>query len=322
MKNVRETLLYIVYNLARQNQIVTVNALRQPLEWLRFENIALEQEIAWLADNGYLLMNSEGALSLSESGAKEALQINSVRARAEFNELINSASGSEAYLDYCEEIYGYRMPLFNAMDKEQLDYLFNTVAISKRDRVLDLGCGAGCILDYLVRKYSCYGIGIDQLDEATVKRSSPVISYIEGDLDALEDYNLKPTLTLAVDSLYFSSNLAGLLKVLKSVAGNRLYLYYSQYIFDEAKMDKAILDHNNTRLALSLQESNLPYRVRDYSANEHALYAKALEILPKYKEAMIGEGNGHLYEKYQRESYSGKQMYDRGLASRYLYIVE
>ncbi len=322
MKKVHETLLYIVYNLAMQNQIVTINALRKPLEWLSCENLALEQKIAWLADNGYLLINSEGELALSESGAKEALQISRVRARAEFDGLINSASGSEAYLDYCEEIYGYRMPLFNAMDKEQLDYLFNTVAISKRDSVLDLGCGAGCILDYLVRKYSCYGIGIDQLDEATVKRSSPVISYIEGDLDALKDYKLKPTVTLAVDSLYFSSNLEGLLRVLKSVPANRLYLYYSQYIFDEYKMDKAILDHNNTRLALGLQKSELAYSVRDYSTNEHALYEKALTILPKYKEAMIREGNGHLYEKYQRESSSGKEMYDRGLASRFLYIVE
>ena len=58
----------------------------------------------------------------------------------EFNDLIDNATSSEAYLDYCTELYGYRMYLFNMMDKFQLDYLFNNISISKNDSILDLGC--------------------------------------------------------------------------------------------------------------------------------------------------------------------------------------
>ncbi len=324
IKEPHETLLYIAYNLANQNQIITMSAICQSLKLMLREDCDLENELTWLIENGFLLMNSQREFSLSEIGKKEALQINKMRARKDFNRLINNAVNSTAFLDYCEEIYGYRLYLFNMMDKQQLDYLFNTVTVSHRDTVLDLGCGSGCILDGLVKKYDCQGIGIDQLNESTVKKCSPGISYIDGDLDSLLDYHVTPTLTLAVDSLYFSNDLDRLIRLLKGIENenNCLYLYYSQYIFDETKKEEMLLESDHTRLADSLLKNEMPYRVVDYSANEHALYENALKVLPKYKAALAGEGNSELYESKLREYRSGKEMYDKGLASRYLYIVK
>jgi hypothetical protein len=87
--------------------------------------------MAWLTENGFIFMSSEKELLLSEMGQREAFRINKIRARQDFNRLINSATDSTAYLDYCEEIYGYRMYLFNMMDKQQLDYLFNAVTVTE-----------------------------------------------------------------------------------------------------------------------------------------------------------------------------------------------
>lgn len=322
MRDLHETLLYIAYNLANQHQIITIDAIRQPLEWMLREDIEMEQEMTWLAEKGFLRMINKQEFCLSEVGEKEAFRINRIRARKDFNQLINCATKSTAYLDYCEEIYGYRMHLFNMMDKEQLEYLLNTVSVSQSDTILDLGCGTGSILNCLMNKYACQGIGIDQMNEATVRRCSPGISYIDGDLDALPDYNVRPTLTLAVDSLYFSTDLDRLVKLLKEMENNRMYLYYSQYIFDEVQKDERLLQPDHTRLASILGKNGIPYRVVDYSANEHALYENALEILPKYKGVLAGEGNSDLYEKKMRENRSGKEMYEKGLASRYLYIIE
>jgi hypothetical protein len=92
--------------------------------------------------------------------------------------------------------------------------------------------------------------------------------------------------------------------------------------FDASKKDGRLLDGGHTRLAGILQKQKLTYKVIDYSANEYALYERALQVLPKYKEAPTAEGNSDLYEKYLRESISGKEMYDQGRASRHLYIVE
>ncbi|MDD4803269.1 MAG: methionine biosynthesis protein MetW [Syntrophomonas sp.] len=322
MRELQETILYIAYNLANQNQVITIEAIQQQLEWMLIKDLEIGREMFWLTENGFLIMSSNKEFSLSDFGKREAFRINKVRIREDFTRLMNSATNSTAYLDYCEEIYGYRMYLFNMMDKEQLDYLFSAVAISSNDTILDLGCGIGSILNTLVNKYACQGIGIDQLNEPLVRRYSDKIAYIDGDLDELADYHISPTITLAVDSLYFSSDLDRLVRRLKSFPNNRWYLYYSQYIFKKSQKDESLLESDNTRLAAVLRRNEITYRAVDYSTNERTLYENALQILPKYREVLADEGNSHLYETKMRENRSGQEMYDKGLASRYLYIVE
>lgn len=209
MQDVHETLLHIAYSLHNQNQIITVEAIRQPLGWLQIQPFDLENEIIWLIENGFFCRNSNNELFLTETGKIESVKINKVRTKTDFNRMIKCATDSRAYLDYCEGIYGYRM-----------------------------------------------------------------------------------------------------------------YIFYSQYIFDEANKDKVVLHHDNTRIAGSLQKNELKYRVVDYSANESALYENALIILPKYKNSLTQEGNRELFETKMRENKSGKELYDKGLARRYLYIVE
>jgi ubiquinone/menaquinone biosynthesis C-methylase UbiE len=87
------------------------------------------------------------------------------------------------------------------MDKQQLDFVLDSILVSADDTILDLGCGSGSILNLLVKKYGCRGIGIDQLDCDILDRNSMAITYINGDVDRISDYSLKPTVTLSIDSL-------------------------------------------------------------------------------------------------------------------------
>lgn len=121
----------------------------------------------------------------------------------EFDNRIGRLTKSKAYLDYCEEVYGYRIYQFNMMDQEQLDYLFHAIPLSANDTILDLGCGSGSILSSLVEQYGCAGVGIDQIDPDFMQKSNKSIKFINGDVDHISDYQLNPTVTLSVDSLYF-----------------------------------------------------------------------------------------------------------------------
>ena len=56
----------------------------------------------------------------------------------EFDNRIGRLTKSKAYLDYCEEVYGYRIYLFNMMDQEQLDYLFHAIPLSTSDTILEI----------------------------------------------------------------------------------------------------------------------------------------------------------------------------------------
>jgi len=238
----------------------------------------------------------------------------------EFSRKIRGLSNSPAYLDVCEEVYGYRLPLFNMMDKEQLDYLLNAVPISSGDTVLDLGCGDGSLLRLLAAKYGCKGIGIDLLDSSLVPYCRE-IQYICGDFEHLRDYGLSPTVTLSIDSMYFCAGIDKIMEQLGSRAGNRLYFYWSQYLSDEAA-DRDRLKSDRTALACSLQKAGIAYKAVDFSQNEHHLYIALEQALRNRRHAFASEGHLDLYKQKLDETLYGIELCEKGMASRYLYIAD
>ncbi|HHU05472.1 MAG TPA: class I SAM-dependent methyltransferase [Clostridiales bacterium] len=239
----------------------------------------------------------------------------------EFSEKIGRLTRSKTYLQFCKEVYGYNEYLFNMMDREQIDFVLNSIPISSEDTILDLGCGSGGILNLLVAKYRCHGIGIDQLDRDILKTHGKT-TYIRADIDRISNCNLKPSIILSIDSLYFSKDLNHLVMQLVNTGSQKMYFFYSQYLFDEETGDKNILRSNNTKIAEALRNNGIPFRTIDYSKNERILYNKSLEALQKYKEAFEAEGNADLYEQKYKEDLLGMELYQKGLASRYLYIID
>ena len=154
------------------------------------------------------------------------------------------------------------------------------------------------------------------------KKYNRSFEYINGSIDELEAYSVCPNITISVDSLYFSKDLNRLLKTLTDWKYNRLYLFYSQYIFDENQEDKVILNCDDTRLARCLNQAGITFKTIDYSKNEKELYERGLQVLPKYQDAFDREGNRDLFEKKMNENKFGKELYDTGHASRFLYIIE
>lgn len=251
----------------------------------------------------------------SEQGSQESV-------KDEFGNKIGRLTKSKAYLDFCEEVYGYRMYLFNMMDKEQLDFVFNSVPLSSGDTVLDLGCGPGSVLNLLTEKYGCLGVGIDRLNNDIVKIRNRSGVYINGDIDRIPEYRLKPAVTLSIDSLYFSNSPEALLRHLCGISNNRMYLFYSEYLFEETPAGRETLRGSETKVAGILNKIRIPYETVEYSKNERSLYEKSLLALKKREEEFRNEGNYDLYENKLNEDRLGKCLYDNGLASRYLYIIK
>ena len=321
MHNYSEMILHVVFNLENQKQKISVDLLRQKLIWEADKSVLLESKIRNLIEKGYLLKENNSLL-LTNKGRIEATGISKAMVKDEFSKKIDRLTRSSAYLDFCEEVYGYRVYLFNMMDKQQLDFVLGSIPLSADDTILDLGCGSGSTLNLLVKKYGCRGIGIDQLDDDILDRPSMAITYINGDIDRISDYSLKPTVTLSIDSLYFSKDLDKLVQQLNSIENNKMYLFYSQYIFDEVFGDKSILHSNNTKIADVLNKNNISFRTIDYGENERLLYENSLIVLKKYKKAFEDEENLDLYEQKLKEVMMGLELYDNNLASRYLYIID
>ena len=320
MTSTQETILYVMLSMQNQNQAITYDALQQPLNLLGciIQNL---EELERLVTAGLLVSTKSSEYVLTDLGKREASKIYKRKVQEEFGGMVGRASNSKAYIDFCGEVYGYKMPLFNMMDKEQLDFVFDSIPISSSDNVLDIGCGNGCILNHLVEKYGCNGIGIDQLDPPDSAKNG-LISYIQGDIDNIDSCRMTANICLAIDSLYFSENLAALILSLNRICIHRMYLFYSQYVFDPAKNNESVLSAGNTRLASALHQKGIQFKTIDFSTNEQSLYENGLTILSKYRDLFEAEGNVGLYEAKLREYTTGKSLYDQGLASRYLYVVK
>ena len=239
----------------------------------------------------------------------------------EFEEKIGRLCKSEAYLDFCQEVYGYRQPLFNMMDRELFEYLFRELKCSKEDTILDLGCGTGSLLCYTAEKFGCKGVGIDLLSRELMPPDSEAVRFFSGDIDRFTEFEEKPSVTLCIDSLYFSKDLIALISRIHRLKNNRAFLFYSQYIFEENPADRTILQADHTVPAKILRQQNIPYRAVDFSGNERTFYPAALSALKKRRDKFQREGNSDLYEKILADNLLGKQLYDTGRASRFLYIL-
>jgi len=239
----------------------------------------------------------------------------------EFEEKIGRLCKSEVYLDFCLEVYGYRLPLFNMMDREQFEYLFRAANLIENDTILDLGCGTGSMLTYIVEKFGCKGVGIDLLRREFLPPDSEAVRFISGDIDRFTEIAEEPTVTLCIDSLYFSKDLSALIGRIQRLENNRAFLFYSQYIFEENPADRTILQADHTVPAKILSQQNIPYRAVDFSGNERTFYPAALSALMKRRNKFQREGNSDLYDKILADNLLGKQLYDTGRASRFLYIL-
>lgn len=312
-----ETLLHILSSLKSEMHTVTVQTVKSSMAWAA-AGIDYDSTIDGLVKNGYVAHAGQDCLALTQKGILEAAQIRDKKVQQEFDYLIDRCTQSSAYLDFCEELYGYRLYLFNMLDKRQLDDLFASLRLSPEDTVLDMGCGTAALLNRISQRYGCKGTGVDRLKQEIVNRVSPAIDYRQTDMDEVLAFDVSAV--LFVDSLYFSRDMSRLLSRLKG-SGAKAYMYYSTYLFEETG-DYASLRADQTPLAKALSKLGLAYKTADYSEAELLLYRRGVKLLDKYKTRFAEQGIGDIYERRFEEYGFGAQLYDKGRASRYLYTVE
>ncbi len=312
-----ETVLHIISSLKNQAQAVTVQAIKSSMAWAA-AGIDYASAIDRLVASGYVAYAGRDCLTLTQKGKLEAERIRDKKVREEFDHLIDRCTQSSAYLDFCEELYGYRLYLFNMMDKRQLDELFAGLRLYSKDTVLDMGCGTGSLLNRIVEKFGCKGTGVDRLSASIVSRLSPAIGYRQADMDEMLDFDASAV--LFVDSLYFSRDCGRLLSRLKD-STMKAYMYYSTYLFEETD-DKALLRADQTPLAQVLSRLGLAYKAADYSECEYLLYERGLKLLAKYEMHFAVQGINDIFERRFAEYKFGAELYEQGRASRYLYTVD
>lgn len=263
---------------------------------------------------GKSLINLTGKeYNLTPEGKLLALHIRKKNFKEGFDTEFTNDYKSRTYRKFCNEVYGLDLMLFSMIDKEQIEALEKEAEFKRTDKVIDLGCGMGELIEYLADKHGFYGTGADiakQMIQISNERTNHKknICYKEIDIDNLNELEEKFDKILVVDSLYFVSDIKKAAQNIYNLLENKgkAFIFYT--------------NNNNSKSYFDdkLNELKIEFRKIDFSENEKLYWKKTIEIAEKYKDEFISESNEALYNGRIREAsdFVDKEVY------RYLYIIE
>lgn len=219
-----------------------------------------------------------------------------------------AAEASAAHTHHCERVFGKDLCQDGMVDMAALEDMLARLNLRPGDRVLDLGCGIGSIAEYISDVTGVEVLGLDYSAPAiavanartTEKRSR--LTFIEGDLNALDLPENSFDAAISLDTLYWVSDLPDTIsQVLRAVKpGGQLAVFMLQY--REEGDPAEILEAENTDLSRALKKLNLPFEVIDYTAENNAFWQRNWESARELQSAFEAEGNGFIAASLIKEA--------------------
>ena len=279
-----------------------------------------------LMAKGHLQFDN-GLYSLSDEAAKLASEFRRRRLSSGFDEWLIRSCECMAYSHFCELVYGIDLSQCSMVDKEQLDKLMEVLDLTSANRVLDLGCGAGRITEYVSDRTGAKITGVDfaegVIDRANkrtaVKRDR--LSFCAGDMNELDFPSNSFDTIIALDTLYFVDDLDATVGAMKKIIGDagQMGVFYSQIIKPDDSRE--FLEADSTRFAKALQNSGLSYRTWCFTENEYEIWRKEKNIAEELKAEFESDGYLDLCQSRAKEAEHLLEIINDRRESRYLYHV-
>ena len=142
-----------------------------------------------------LVTGADDALSLTEAGDPLARDYHAERPDLYwyyFRKFYAAANASEAHSALCERAFGKDLCQEGMVDMEALDDLIDRLQLHRGAAVLDLGCGAGGIAEYISDRTGVKVTGLDispsaiEVALARTESKRDRLNFVIGDLNALD----------------------------------------------------------------------------------------------------------------------------------------
>ncbi len=263
-----------------------------------------------LADKG-LIDGDEAGYRLTELGSPLAHAY--YRERPDyywyyFQRFYSAAHASEAHTRFCERVYGKDLCQEGQTDMAALGDLLAHLVLKPGDHLLDLGCGAGGISEYVSDHTGAQVTGIDYSASAIAtantrtedKRSR--LTFLQADLNTLELPAQSFDAAILLDSIYWVADFAeALMRIAQTLKpGGQIGILIVQI---PAYCDRPEeLEIDNTPVAVALSKLNLDYQAHDYTAQFREFWPRVKESAVALREDFENEGNGFICQNWIREA--------------------
>jgi len=245
-----------------------------------------------------------------------------------YQKFYDLAESSKAHSRFSEIVFGEDRLQEGQTDMKCFDDLLSRLKLQPYHHLLDLGCGAGGLSEYVFDKLGASVTGIDYSETAIrtarnrTKDKRKKLHFLQADLNALDLPSQTFDIAISIDSVYGVSNMD---KTISSIVetvkpGGQLCILIVHRL-KEAK-DATYLESKNTRVAKSLDNLNLRYDTVDYSDVFLDFWPRAKEAALSLRDDFVSEGAELICDNWIREAnIDFLPSIEAGMIKRYLYQI-
>ena len=245
-----------------------------------------------------------------------------------YQKFYQAARPSAAHSELCKRAFGEDLCQEGQADMASLEELLDILDLKRGEHLLDLGCGAGVIAEYISDRTGVSVAGLDYADPAideanqrtADKRSR--LTFLQGDMNALDLPARSFDAVISLDTLYWVSDLEETLSRLVATLrpGGRMGIFMNYHIAEGE--DPADLAPERTELSKTLSRLGVPFKTSDYTVRVGEFWQRNWQAATDLQKEFEAEGNGFIAASLIRES-EEEYLPDvkAGRISRYLYHV-
>ena len=284
-----------------------------------------------LVDAG-LVAGDDSGYELTESGRPIAEQYYAERPDHfwyYYQHYYPAAQASNTHSKMCVRVFGKDLTQDGQADMESLNDLIAYLDIRQGDKVLDLGCGAGGISEYLSDETGAHVTGLDYaasaidvaMDRTESKRDR--LTFVQGDMNALDFPQHSFDEVISVDTIYWVADidaaLAAIAQLVKPGGKLGIFVACTQLIEDEP----GVFEPHGTWVARSLTKLGLEFDVHDYTESFLLFWPKMKEVVLELRDDFVAEGNEVIFDSFMLDADEDYlPAAEAGKLRRYLYIVK
>jgi SAM-dependent methyltransferase len=306
-------------NIRRRAEIIQrlyFNRKHPPIEW--------ESIIINLIDSGFALHEGD-TYTLTETGRHAGQLARGERIGRRFSDELVRYESSAAHSEFCQRVFGIDLSQADLMDKDQLNILLDALALTGKNRVLDLACGIGRVAEYISDTTGANVLGIDVATDALERARRRTadkrhrLDFQPGNMDLLDLPPAGFDTVIAIASIHYAQDIANTIGQLKQTLtpDGQMALFSFQYQREGDPPE--ILLPENTTVGRALKQHGFQFRTWDFTDREIAVRRKQVETAYELMEQFAAEGNRDLAEDRIEECDLDLPRLEAGTKRRYLF---
>jgi ubiquinone/menaquinone biosynthesis C-methylase UbiE len=245
-----------------------------------------------------------------------------------YQKFYRAANASAAHSRHCERVFGEDLCQDGMVDMAALQRLLALLDLKPGDHLLDLGCGAGGIAEYISDQTGARVTGLDYSTQAIAvanertanKRAQ--LTFLTGDMNALDLPEQSFDAAISLDTLYWAADLSDTLsQVARTIKpGGRMGIFMMQGPWDDDP--PGIVEADHTVLGRALAKLNLTYDAYDYTDQVVEFWRDNWKAATDLRDDFEAEGNGFIAASLIKEAEEELlPAIEAGKMTRYLYLL-